>query len=131
MAGTCTLCNKLGDLSQVVSARASAVCDFFLGRNSAFAYFDGVTDEDPANDWGRSKQLARAILHNRKERRRWMTRFLAVALAWLAIGLWVIDGWLAENAIRFVIWWLLCGGMALMLMVFALYDSIAVAREER
>lgn len=64
-------------------------------------------------------------------RRKWMARWLFVTVAWLAAGLWIFDGWLEESPLRFIIWWGICGTLAVSLMAFALYDSLAVFREER
>ena len=82
-------------------------------------------------DWDRSKMLAKAILHDRKMRRRWLGRWLVLTLAWMAVGLWLIDSWLAQDPWRFLIWWAACGVLACGLIVFALYDAAAVVREER
>ncbi len=60
-----------------------------------------------------------------------MARWLMATIVWLSVGLWVIDDWLGESAVRFLIWWGVCGVLALVLMIFALYDSVAVFREER
>lgn len=83
------------------------------------------------SDWESSKGIAKAILHDRLTRRRWMARWLMATLAWMSIGLWVIDAWLGESVERFVGWWLFSGFLAIVLMIFALYDSIAIVREER
>ncbi len=84
----------------------------------------------PSN-WDSSKGIAKAILHDRGMRRKWMARWLMATIAWFAVGLWVIDEWLGDSAVRFLVWWGLCALLALVLMIFALYDSIAVVREER
>ncbi len=81
--------------------------------------------------WNDSKLLARAILHDRAARRKVIARLLVFVLALLATGLWGIDGWLAKNVWFFLLWW---GGVAFftcMVMLFALYDALAVIREER
>ena len=83
------------------------------------------------SDWESSKGIAKAILRDRKSRRRWMGRWLLFTLVWMATGLWVINGWLGQEVIRFVIWWLFCGFLAVGLMLFAMYDSVSVVREER
>jgi hypothetical protein len=66
-----------------------------------------------AGDWELSKALARAILHDRGQRRKWLGRWLLLTVAWMAIGLWVF-----------------CFFLACVLVVFALYDVLAVMREE-
>lgn len=81
--------------------------------------------------WDDSKLIARAILHDREARRKFIARLLAVDLAVMAAGLWLVDGWLSENLWCFVIWWAACGLLTLLMMLFALYDALAVIREER
>lgn len=81
--------------------------------------------------WTDSKVIARAILHDRAARRKVMARMLMFVLAWMAAGLWLIDGWLAENVWVFLGWWAFCALVTLGLMLFALYDALAVIREER
>lgn len=71
------------------------------------------------------------MLHDRGMRRRIITRMLWAVLAWMAAGRWLVDGWLAGGVWRFLAWWGVCGVMALALIAFALYDALAVIREER
>ena len=54
-----------------------------------------------------------------------------LTIGWMAVGLWLIDAWLAEVAWRFLLWWGACAILACLLMVFALYDALAAVREER
>jgi hypothetical protein len=84
-----------------------------------------------AGDWELSKTLAKVILHDRSQRRKWLGRWLLVTMAWMAVGLWVIDGLLSKNALMFVLWWAFCFILACVLVMFALYDGLAVMREER
>lgn len=81
--------------------------------------------------WASDKRLARAILHDRAARRKLIGRMLWFALALMAAGLWWIDGWLARNLWRFLLWWGACALVTAMVMLFALYDALAVIREER
>ncbi|MFD2257061.1 hypothetical protein ACFSSA_10255 [Luteolibacter algae] len=83
------------------------------------------------SDWESSKNLAKAILHDRSMRRKWLARWLILTLAWMVSGLWVIDSWLDASVVRFLIWWGICAILALGLMLFALYDALSVIREER
>ena len=83
-----------------------------------------------AGDWELSKALARAILHDRGQRRKWLGRWLLLTVAWMAAGLWVVDGLLSKNAWMFVFWWAFCFFLACVLVIFALYDVLAVMREE-
>lgn len=83
-----------------------------------------------AGDWELSKALARAILHDRVQRRKWLGRWLLLTVAWMGVGLWVLDGLLSKNALMFLLWWVFCFFLALVLVTFALYDVLAVMREE-
>jgi len=75
--------------------------------------------------------IARAILHDRAARRRMLAQSLIVALAFMVLGLWVVDGWLKETVIRFLLWWTGCALATLWVLAFAVYDVLAVVREER
>lgn len=81
-------------------------------------------------DWDLSKAVARAILHDRGERRKWLGRWLMLTVGWLAVGLWVVDGLLAKSAMMFFAWWGFCFVLTIILVLFALYDVMAVMREE-
>jgi polyferredoxin len=74
---------------------------------------------------------ARAILHDRSARRRVLGWLLMIAVGMLATGLWFIPGWLQQSLLRFAFWWLACGLVTMMLLLFALYDALAVVREEK
>ena len=84
-----------------------------------------------AGDWELSKALAKAILHDRVQRRKWLGRWLLLTMAWMAVGLWVVDGLLTKNPLMFLLWWGFCFLLACVLVIFALYDVLAVMREER
>ena len=75
--------------------------------------------------------IARALLHDRAMRRRVLAQSLCVALALMALGLWVVDGWLKESLVRFLLWWAGCGLVTIWVFAFAVYDALAVVREER
>lgn len=81
--------------------------------------------------WEDCKGIARAILRDRAARRKIIGRMLMAALLLMAAGLWLIDGWLAASVLRFVIWWAACAALTCVVMLFALYDALAVIREER
>lgn len=82
-------------------------------------------------DWESSKGIAKAMLRDRGTRRKWIARWLFFTLVWMAAGLWLIDGWLEQNVLWFAGWWLFCGFLAIVLVIFALYDWLSVIREER
>jgi hypothetical protein len=81
--------------------------------------------------WSDSTGLARAILHDRAERRKWLGRMVLVPLLMLGVGLWVLNGWIWESPWRVLFWWGGCTLATLVVILFALYDALAVVREER
>ena len=87
-------------------------------------------DRKPGS-WSASTGLARAILHDRAERRKWLGRMALVPLAMLGIGLWLIDGWIRDSPWRVLLWWGGCALITCVVMLFAVYDALAVIREER
>ena len=84
-----------------------------------------------SNSWNHSTGLARAILHDRAERRKWLFYLVLAPLGMLALGLWVIDGWIWTSLWRVILWGGGCALATLVAMLFALYDSLAVIREEK
>lgn len=84
-----------------------------------------------SGSWSDSKGLARAILHDRTERRKWLGRMVMVPLLMLGIGLWVLGDWIWESPWRVLCWWGGCTLATVVVILFALYDALAVVREER
>lgn len=82
-------------------------------------------------DWESDKRVAATMLRDRGMRRKIMARLLLVALGFMAGGLWVFDQWLGKNPWMFLIWWGLCAFITCMTMAMALYDMLAVIREEK
>ena len=81
--------------------------------------------------WTDSKLIARAILRDRAARRKLIARMLMFALLLMAAGLWVLDRFLAKNPWLFLLWWGGCALVTCVVLMFALYDALAVIREER
>jgi peptidoglycan biosynthesis protein MviN/MurJ (putative lipid II flippase) len=81
--------------------------------------------------WNDCKGIARAILHDRAARRKVIARMVLLALLVMAAGLWLVDDWLASSAWLFLLWWAGCAVLTCVVMLFALYDALAVIREER
>ncbi len=88
-------------------------------------------DKRNPSSWNVSKGLARGLLRDRAERRRILARILMAVLAIISAGLWLLDHWLAANIWRFLIWWGTCAALTCLMMLLALYDLLAVIREER
>lgn len=82
-------------------------------------------------DWELSKALARAILYDRGQRRKWLGRLLFLTVFWMAVGLWVVNNLLSKSALMFLLWWGFCFFLATVLVIFTFYDILAVLREER
>lgn len=81
--------------------------------------------------WNASKEVARMTLRSREQRRKLMFRLLLIALGLMAGGLWAVEDWLAGSPWRFLIWWGACAAVTFLTMLLALYDALAVIREER
>lgn len=80
--------------------------------------------------WSDSKGLARAILHDRAERRKWLGGMVLVPLAMIGLGLWVINDWIWASPWRVLVWWGGCAVATCVVVLFALYDALLVFREE-
>ena len=83
------------------------------------------------DEWNDSKLIARAILRDRAARRRVIGRLLLFVLLLMAAGLWLVDEWLKESLWLFLVWWAGVALLTMVVMLFALYDALAVIREER
>jgi hypothetical protein len=83
------------------------------------------------DDWNDSKQIARGILRDRSVRRRWLGAFLLASLSMIAAGVCVIDAWLASGPLVFLLWWGACALLTFFTLLFAVYDALAVAKEEK
>lgn len=81
--------------------------------------------------WNDSTSLARAILRDRSERRKWLFYMILLPLGMMAVGLWVIGDWIWESPWRVLFWWGGCAIATGMVLLFALYDALLVLREER
>ena len=87
--------------------------------------------ERKPGSWESSTGLARAILRDRAERRKWLMRMTLVPLGMLAVGLWVLDGWIWQSPWRVLFWWGGCALATCAVLLFAVYDALAAVREER
>jgi hypothetical protein len=88
-------------------------------------------DDGKDGVWKASTGLARAILSDRRERRRWLGWMILVPLLMMAAGIWGFQDWLWQNAWRAFLWWGGCLFATLIVILFAAYDALAVIREER
>jgi drug/metabolite transporter (DMT)-like permease len=75
--------------------------------------------------------LSRAILRDRTTRRKWLGAFALSLVVVFGVGTTFLAGWLSESIARFSLYWLGVLGLIVVVILFALYDALAVIREER
>ncbi|MGA0853609.1 MAG: hypothetical protein ACO3RK_02210 [Luteolibacter sp.] len=80
--------------------------------------------------WDDSKRITAGILHDRSARRRWLGGFLILLLGMIALGLWLLDEWLASGPWLFLGWWGACAVLTFFTLIFGLYDALMAVREE-
>jgi len=78
-----------------------------------------------------SLAIAQVTLADRKKRRKAITGLLIFTLAYFVFGNWVIDSWLEQGLWRMLIYWGFQGLLLLFVLLFALFDALAVIGEER
>lgn len=83
------------------------------------------------SQWEIDKAVAAGILADRSKRRKYLGIFASAMIAMVLAGLYWVDGWLAESLMRFAIYWLVCAGLCLFVMLFALFDALSVLKEEK
>lgn len=75
------------------------------------------------------RAIAQAILHDRAQRRKMMLQHLFGVVAMIALGVWVLDRWLSEHPLCFLIYWLGVTCAVLMLVLFTIYDMLRTYQE--
>ena len=75
--------------------------------------------------------IARMILHSRALRRKILFQLVMVLLLVVGLGAWPLAGWLSSNVWLFLVWWGISMVYGLMVILLAIYDMLAVVREER
>ncbi|MBT8043973.1 MAG: hypothetical protein KJO79_03400 [Verrucomicrobiae bacterium] len=75
--------------------------------------------------------LARMILHAREMRRKVLFQLVLVLLVVVAVGAWPLADWLGSNVWLFLIWWGASMLYGLLVILLAIYDMLAVVKEER
>ena len=78
-----------------------------------------------------SAGLARMILHSREMRRKVLFQLVIVLLVLVGLGAWPLANWLGGNIWLFLVWWGASMLYAVMVILLALYDMLAVVKEER
>lgn len=75
--------------------------------------------------------LARMILHSREMRRKMLFQLVIVLFVVVVLGAWPLANWLSGNVWLFLIWWGISMIYGLMVILLAIYDMLAVVKEER
>ena len=75
--------------------------------------------------------LARMILYTREMRRKVLLQLVVVLLVLVVLGAWPLAGWLSGNMWLFLLWWGASLFYGLMVILLAIYDMLAVFKEER
>lgn len=75
--------------------------------------------------------LARMILHSREMRRKMGFQLVIVLVIIVALGTWPLANWLGSNIWLFLIWWGIVMLYLVMVILLAIYDMLAVVKEER
>ena len=69
-------------------------------------------------------EQGRMWLRNRRLRRKLMAAVLILLLVAIALGTWVIDGWLSSSIARFGIFWGVVTLYTLLLLLLTVYDML-------
>ena len=75
--------------------------------------------------------LARMVLHSREMRRKVLFQLVIVLLVIVCLGAWPLADWLSGNVWIFLVWWGISMLYGLMVILLAVYDMLAVVKEER
>lgn len=81
--------------------------------------------------WQMSLAIATVTLGDRAKRRQFITGLLFFILGYFALGNWPLNSWLSQGLWRFLIFWGFSVVLCLFLVLFALFDALAVIGEER
>lgn len=73
--------------------------------------------------------ICKGILRDRTMRRQALAYIISAALVLLGLGVAVLDGWLSQHVLLFLLYWAACLWLTLTSMLLALYDMLAVRAE--
>jgi|TARA_B110000879_G_scaffold199120_1_gene271642 hypothetical protein len=71
------------------------------------------------------------ILQTREMRRKVLFQLVLVLLVLVCLGAWPLANWLDDNVWLFLTWWVASMIYGLMVILLAIYDMLAVVKEER
>ncbi len=75
--------------------------------------------------------LVLTVLRTKRLRRQFLFYLTLAALVMVGAGGTLLDPFLSGNPWVFAAYWLLCGGLAVLLMLLAVYDILSVGRDMR
>lgn len=76
-------------------------------------------------------QVSKGILRDRQVRRTVLFWLVAAALGLLGVGAVVLDGYLSQHVVLFLLYWGACLWLTATSLLLALYDLLAVRTEAR
>ncbi|SHJ81279.1 hypothetical protein SAMN02745181_2690 [Rubritalea squalenifaciens DSM 18772] len=74
--------------------------------------------------------IARGVLNSRDLRRKMMMQQVIMLVLAIALGTWLIDDWLDDGPVRFLVFWGGVGLFVVMLCLFCIYDMLKAWKEE-
>lgn len=78
-----------------------------------------------------SLAIAVVTLSDRKKRRKFITGLLMVIIGVFCLGNWPLKSWIDSSLWLMLLWWGGCAFLCLLLVLFAVFDALAVIQEEK
>jgi hypothetical protein len=78
-----------------------------------------------------SLAIAAVTLADRKKRRKLISGLLLLIVGVFVVGNWPMKSWVDASLWRLLFWWGGCTLLCLLLVLFAVFDALAVIREEK
>lgn len=78
-----------------------------------------------------SLAIAAVTLADRKKRRKFISGLLMIIIGVFCLGNWPLKEWVDSSLWRMLFWWGGCAFLCLLLVLFALFDALAVIQEEK
>jgi len=78
-----------------------------------------------------SLAIAAVTLADRQKRRKFISGLLMVIIGVFCLGNWPLKSWVDSSLWRILFWWGGCAFLSLLLVLFALFDVLAVIQEEK
>ena len=75
--------------------------------------------------------ITKGILRDRRVRRVVLFWLVMITLALIALGYWVLNDWLKEWPLLFLLYWFGCFWLTITFALLAVYDMLRVRQEEK